>query len=231
MPRVEANGLSVFYSEAGSGFPLVFAHGGAADHSQWDPQVEELSKRYRVIIWDRRNCGQTEPKDTEESAETWVEDLRCFLDALGVAQAYVGGVSYGGLLSLEFALRHPQLVKAAIIVSATGEGFTPTANLTVEFPNRMAILSQIKTPSLVVQGQQDAIFPPAMGGCPGERAGQRRARRAGWRPRDQPGRAPGVQPGGPGVPGQGGNVAWRGAWDSAGFRFRRPGRLLRSGLY
>src|SRR3990170_1176655 len=100
MPRVNANKLSIFYSESGSGFPIVFTHGGGGDHSQWDPQMGELSKKYRVVIWDRRNCGQTEPKGAPESADLWVADLRALMDALRIRQAYIGGTSYGGLLTL-----------------------------------------------------------------------------------------------------------------------------------
>ena len=163
MPRVNANKLSIFYSESGSGFPIVFTHGGGGDHSQWDPQMGELSKKYRVVIWDRRNCGQTEPKGAPESADLWVADLRALMDALRNRQAYIGGTSYGGLLTLEFIYRYPKMAKGGIIVSATGEGYTPSGEYRVAFPSRMADLPNIKVPCLVVQGKNDTYFPPAVG--------------------------------------------------------------------
>ena len=163
MATADANGLSIFYVESGSGIPLVLSHGGMADHAQWASQMSALSAGHRVITWDRRNCGQTEPKGMDESPELWVEDLRSFLDALGIDRAFVGGVSYGGLLSLEFALRHPERTMAALIVSATGEGFAPTDNFTIVFPSRLDDLPGMRVPCLVVQGLQDTVFPPAMG--------------------------------------------------------------------
>lgn len=163
MPTAEANGLSIYYTEQGSGFPLVLAHGGSEDHSAWASQVGALSEKYRVIVWDRRNCGKTEPKDTPEAYDVWVDDLKAFLDVLEIDQAHIGGVSYGGLLTLEFAIRFPARTRTAIIVSATGQGFDPDGDFTVSFPDRSKDLGAVQVPSLVVQGLQDEYFPPAVG--------------------------------------------------------------------
>ena len=159
MPHVSVNELSLFYSEAGSGVPVLLAHGGSSDITEWESQVDALASRYRVIRYDRRGCGRSTPKDVPHSAELWVEDQRRLIQELGLERSVIGGVSYGGMLLLEFLLKYPDMCRAAVIVSATAQG----GGGQVPFPNRIAELHTISTPTLVVQGRQDSHFPPERG--------------------------------------------------------------------
>ena len=106
MPYAKLDEIELYYEEAGAGYPIVLGHGGFSDITEWDPQVEALSKRFRVIRYDRRGCGRSRPKDVPQLAELWVEDLRRFMLNLGLERAYLGGVSYGGMLLIEFLLKH-----------------------------------------------------------------------------------------------------------------------------
>ena len=52
MPYAKLDEIELYYEEAGEGYPIVLGHGGFSDITEWDPQVEALSKRFRVIRYD-----------------------------------------------------------------------------------------------------------------------------------------------------------------------------------
>ena len=163
MPFARLDEVELYYEEVGKGYPIVLGHGGFSDITEWDPQVEALAERYRVIRYDRRGCGRSRPKDVPQLAELWVEDLRQFMLSLGLEQAFIGGVSYGGMLLIEFLLKYQGMCKAAVIVSATARGREKTSPTSMHFPNRLSELTSIAVPTLVVQATDDNVFPPEHG--------------------------------------------------------------------
>jgi len=163
VPFVNIANLSLYYDETGKGYPIVLIHGGFSDITEWNPQRDVLGQHYRVIRYDRRGCGHSVPKNVPQLSDLWVEDLREFMFSLGLEKAYMGGVSYGGMLLIEFLIKYQSMCKAAIIVSATGRGMQKTSQNGMYFPNRLSELSTITIPTLVVQATEDHIFPPEHG--------------------------------------------------------------------
>jgi len=125
MPNIHANGISIAYEEAGEGFPLILAHEFAGSMESWQAQVHFFARRYRVITYNARGYPPTEVPETPEaySQDIAVEDMKGLLDALGIKEAYIGGLSMGGSLALHFGLRHPEMARA-LIVAAAGTGST-----------------------------------------------------------------------------------------------------------
>ena len=163
MPFAKLDDVELYYEETGDGYPILLGHGGFSDITEWDPQVDALSQSYRVIRYDRRGCGRSIPRDVPQLAELWVEDMRQLMDSLGLEQAYLGGVSYGGMLLIEFLLKYQSMCKAAVIVSATARGREGSGPGSVYFPERLDELSSITVPTLVVQATNDNVFPPEHG--------------------------------------------------------------------
>ena len=163
MPFAKLKEVELYYEEAGDGYPILLGHGGFSDVTEWDPQVGDLSQRYRTIRYDRRGCGRSQPKDVPQMADLWVEDMKQLMDSLGLEQAYLGGVSYGGMLLIEFLCKYPDMCRAAVIVSATARGRDGSRPGSVYFPNRLESLSAINAPTLVVQATNDNTFPPEHG--------------------------------------------------------------------
>ena len=159
MPFAQAHGLRLYYEEKGKGTPIILAHGGFSTISEFDPQVEALSKGYRLIRYDRRGCGKSEPKKMPNAHDLWVEDHRAFMEALGLKSAVVGGVSFGGMLTIELLVRYPTLLKGVIIVSATAGGYKGEPGYEVPFPQRLEELKKTQVPALVIHGTEDSIFP------------------------------------------------------------------------
>jgi len=120
MPIAQVNGVGIHYEVAGTGFPLVWAHEWGGCSASWDPQVRCLARYYRVITYDARGYPPSEVPVTDEaySQEIAVADLYGLLLHLGISEAYVGGLSMGGSTSLNFAISHPDVVKALIIASS-----------------------------------------------------------------------------------------------------------------
>lgn len=117
MADVLVNGIRMHYEVTGEGIPLVLAHGYGATGDMWREQVDALSRKYQVVVYDTRGHGRTEaPRDWKSyRAHDYVEDQRQLMDHLGIDTAYVGGLSMGGMIALQFALTHPERVKALLL--------------------------------------------------------------------------------------------------------------------
>ena len=163
MPFAKLKDVELYYEDTGEGYPILLGHGGFSDVTEWDPQVDALSRQYRVVRYDRRGCGRSTPVDVPQRSELWVEDMKQLMDSLGLEQAYLGGVSYGGMLLIEFLMRYQSMCRAALIVSATARGRDGSRPGSVYFPRRLGELSAIPVPALVVQATNDHIFPPEHG--------------------------------------------------------------------
>ncbi len=117
MTDVLVNGIRLYYEVYGEGTPLVLAHGYGASVDMWAGQIEPFAQKYRLVVYDTRGHGRTEaPRDWRSySADDYVEDQRQFMDHLGIESAYVGGLSMGGMIALQFALTYPERVRALLL--------------------------------------------------------------------------------------------------------------------
>ena len=107
---------AIEYQEAGSGTPLLVIHGSGGGHDQGMAWARPLAQQgVRVIAMSRFGYLRTaRPADASPPAQA--DAHVCLLDALGVAQAAVMGVSAGGPSALQTAIRHPQRVSALVLV-------------------------------------------------------------------------------------------------------------------
>ena len=126
MPKFSANGVNLHYEVTGEGFPLVWSHEFSGCIESWDPQVKFFSRRYQVITYASRGYPPSDvPEDPEAySQDIVVEDLHLLLNHLGIQQAFIGGLSMGGAVALNFSIAHPQMAKG-VIVAAAGSGSDP----------------------------------------------------------------------------------------------------------
>jgi pimeloyl-ACP methyl ester carboxylesterase len=117
MPLAEVNGIKLHYEDSGGdGMALVFSHGILMDWEMFAPQGDALGERYRVITWDQRGHGETDPSPEPYSDWDSAEDLASLLDQLGIDKAVIAGVSQGGFIGLRFALLHPERTEALILI-------------------------------------------------------------------------------------------------------------------
>jgi len=113
VPRIDADGVELFYESLGEGTPLVLQ---AHDHSPWlFFQAPYFSQFYRVITFDRRGTGRSASPPGPWSMADFARDLRGLLDALGIERAIIGGSSLGGIITAQFGLDYPDRTLALIV--------------------------------------------------------------------------------------------------------------------
>src|SRR5438132_658818 len=120
MPEIPVNGVRLYYEEHGQGDPILCIHGTSSSAMVWRPAaIEDLSALGRVIVYDRRGCTRSErPDPYETSVVQHAEDAAALLLALDALPAVVIGRSYGGETAVELALRHPDRVRALVLLEA-----------------------------------------------------------------------------------------------------------------
>jgi 3-oxoadipate enol-lactonase len=98
----------------------VLVHAGVGDRRLWDGQMDAFSARHRVVRQDMRGFGESALPGMPFSH---VDDLRALLDHLGIERAAVVGNSFGGRVSLDFALVHPERTTALVLVDSALSGW------------------------------------------------------------------------------------------------------------
>ena len=107
------------HEDRGNGPAIVFLHGHPFSRAMWAPQVEALSDEFRVIAPDLPGYGESRPRDQIMSMRRCADAVVELLDALGVPQATVVGLSMGGLVAMELGLGYPERVAGLVLAATT----------------------------------------------------------------------------------------------------------------
>jgi pimeloyl-ACP methyl ester carboxylesterase len=118
---VRANGQKLYYEVHGEGQPLVLVMGIGYDCTLWTlAQVPALSQKFRVVIFDNRDAGRSSQATGAYAIADMADDTAGLMDALDIKKAHVCGLSMGGMIAMEFALRHPGRLDRMILTGAPG---------------------------------------------------------------------------------------------------------------
>jgi pimeloyl-ACP methyl ester carboxylesterase len=121
MPKIQSNGINLYYEIHGEGQPLVLIHGLGSSTRDWEYQVQEFSKAYKVITFDLRGHGQSDKPAGPYSMSMFAADTIGLLRGLGIDRAHVVGLSLGGGVAFQLAVDAPQMLKTLTIVNSTPE--------------------------------------------------------------------------------------------------------------
>src|SRR5438128_1321071 len=105
----------MYYELHGEGKPLLLIRGLGSTCDGFKAQVDGLSPHFRVISFDNRCVGRTDQPQEPFTIADMADDTAALLDALDVGSADVFGVSLGGMVAQELALRHPQRVRRLVL--------------------------------------------------------------------------------------------------------------------
>ena len=114
-------GARLVYEVTGDGPAVVLVHGYGLDMRMWDPQVEPLAARFRVLRYDCRGFGASGPLDPAVPY-THAGDLVALLDHLDIGDAVLAGLSFGGRVALQTALADPARVRGLALLDAVLDG-------------------------------------------------------------------------------------------------------------
>jgi pimeloyl-ACP methyl ester carboxylesterase len=109
------DGTQLYWEESGSGEPLLLIQGLGWSADMWHALVPLLEPRYRVIRYDGRGIGRSQVPAGPYSIERMADDAVSVLAAAGIERAHVLGVSLGGIVAQEVALRHADDVLSLIL--------------------------------------------------------------------------------------------------------------------
>jgi len=133
--HVSVNGVRLFFDVEGAKFipegpvmrekpVLLLLHGGPGfDHSIYKPAYSALADIAQIVYLDHRGNGRSDDGPQERwNLAQWGDDVRAFCDALGIASPIVLGASFGGMVALSYATRHPDHPAKLILISTEAAG-------------------------------------------------------------------------------------------------------------
>jgi 3-oxoadipate enol-lactonase len=121
MPTTRIRDLDVFHEEHGIGETVLLIHGLGSSTEDWQPQVDALAQRFRVVTYDVRGHGRTGKPRGRYSVPQFADDAAALIQALGLGPVHVVGLSMGGMIGFQLAADHPELVRSLVIVNSGPE--------------------------------------------------------------------------------------------------------------
>ncbi len=117
MPEVRANGININYRIEGEGEEtIVLVNGLADDLESWAFQMDDLiAAGFRVLRFDNRGVGLTDRPEGPYTARLLAEDTKALVDALGLVDFHLVGVSMGGMIAQEYALAHGEDLRSLVL--------------------------------------------------------------------------------------------------------------------
>ncbi len=133
MPTIKINDIDMFYEIHGEGEPLLLIHGLGSSSRDWEYQIPQFSKQYKVITIDLRGHGKTSKPKGPYSIRGFADDVALFLEALKIQHVNILGLSMGTATGFELAIYYPELVKSLIAVNMSAKLSVKTFNEKKQF--------------------------------------------------------------------------------------------------
>ena len=152
MPFVENQGAKIYWNEQGQGEPVLLIMGLGYPSDLWHRTRPLLSQRYRTIAFDNRGVGLSDVPPGPYSIATMASDADAVLNAAGVSDAHIFGVSMGGMIAQEFALQYPQRTRSLILGCTAAGG--PSA-----IRAERKVVDILMARDMTLQEAREAILP------------------------------------------------------------------------
>lgn len=157
MQHIRINGIQIGYVEAGKGAPVLLVHGLGGSHDDWRLQIPVFAASHRVIVPDLRGFGSSERREPFTIPQH-ARDMMALLSALSIERAHVVGLSMGGAVAIELALRAPAAVRSLVLAN-TAPGYTLTNWQRRRMAWLRALLALVMGVKGVARWSGRAVFP------------------------------------------------------------------------
>ena len=159
MPKIKVNDINIYHEIHGDGFPILLIRGLSSDVYRWPPSfVNEISRFFKVVLFDNRGAGRTDKPDIEYSIKMMADDTIGLMNALNLEKVNVLGYSMGGSIAQEIVLNYPERINKLILCGAGSSG--PNAKVaTAEVINLLTFDRKGMTPEQVLRKTLPILFP------------------------------------------------------------------------
>ena len=140
--------IALYYQEKGNQEPFILLHGNGEDGTYFRHQIEYFSRRYRVIALDTRGHGKSPRGTAPFTIAQFSRDLYDFMTDLEIPAAVILGFSDGANIAMQFAIKHPDMVKALILNGGNlnPDGVKRTTQIPIEIGYKIAKRFASKSP-------------------------------------------------------------------------------------
>jgi pimeloyl-ACP methyl ester carboxylesterase len=115
----QINDVKIHYKIYGKGSDVLFLlHGSMECMTEWEKQIPDFSKRYKVIAIDNRGHGKSTFTDRKLDYYLLSEDVRALMSVLKIDSAHFVGFGDGGIIGLYLAIHHPEMVRKLVAIGA-----------------------------------------------------------------------------------------------------------------
>lgn len=123
MPLIKVNDINLYYELHGpeNADVIVLSNGIFMSTASWAYQVAAFKQHFRVLVYDCRGMWKSDHPVGPYSMEQHADDLAALLHTLRIEKAHIAGISYGGEVSMTFALKYSVMVRSLIISSSVSQ--------------------------------------------------------------------------------------------------------------
>jgi len=162
MARIQTQaGYAIGYEEAGGGdrLPIVFLHGVGSDRSVWRPQLTHFAEERRAIAFDYPGYGESDTAPAGTSRDDYAEAIASALNALGVSEAHVCGLSLGGVVAIALSAAAPNLCASLSLADtfATHPDGQAVYDRSIAASEDMRVLAEGRADVLLAQPAEPAL--------------------------------------------------------------------------
>ena len=180
MAYLENQGARIYWDEQGKGAPILLIMGLGYPSCMWHRTRPVLAERFRTIAFDNRGIGNSDVPPGPYPMALMASDAAAVLDAAGLDSAHVFGVSMGGMIAQEFALRYAKRVRSLILGCTAAGG--PTSVRAEQDAIQMLMTRNKMSPEQALQAPVPFIYDSA---TPRARIDEDLAIRRPWLPRPE----------------------------------------------
>jgi pimeloyl-ACP methyl ester carboxylesterase len=116
MEHIDVDGMTIAYTRAGSGPPLVMLHGAPSDSRIWQWMIPGLARDHTVVAWDAPGFGRSSDIDDSWRAPQFADALAGFVAALGLERPHLVGHSFGTMVALSLFQHHPSVPASLVLI-------------------------------------------------------------------------------------------------------------------